>query len=324
VDAGVVLGEGPTEIPVCRDLSEAVAQAGLVPDTYIFGVAPASGVLSTHERGLVLEAIGFGMNVVHGLRVLLSDDPELAAASAARNVKILDVRRPPAEESLRVFSNRIAGVTCPRIAVLGTDRAVGVRTTAIILTRALNERGVKAVMVSTGSTGLMQGVPYGVVLDAIPFPFQSGALEAAIVDAFEAEDPDVIIVEGQGVLGHPDGSIAPVLLQGSSPDGIVLQHAPGRIHRYDSKSTPMPTPASEIDLIEAASGAKVIGLTLSHEKMQDFEIHEAIAVLGCELQIPVADALNGPRERMVEMVLSAFPELANNAEHRCRSTEPPH
>jgi uncharacterized NAD-dependent epimerase/dehydratase family protein len=209
-----------------------------------------------------------------------------------------------------IFSNRITEVTCPRIAVLGTDRAIGKRTTAIILTRALNDRGVKAVLVSTGATGLIQGARYGVAIDTIPPPLRSGELEAVIVEAFAAEDPDVIIVEGQGALSHPDCSISPVLLRGCSPDGIVLQHAPGRIHRYDSKSTPMPTPASEIDLIEAASGAKVIGFTLSHENMQDFEIHEAIAVYGCEFQIPVADALNGPPEHLAEMVLSAFPELA--------------
>ena len=88
-----------------------------------------------------------------------------------------------------MFSGHIATVTCPRIAVLGTDGAIGKRTTATILTRALNERGIKAVLVGTGQTGIMQGARYGVALDAIPCQFCSGEMEAAVVEAFEGEQP---------------------------------------------------------------------------------------------------------------------------------------
>ena len=198
LDAGVVLGEEPMAIPICRDLADALAQAGALPDYFIFGMAPASGMLSSHERGLVLEAIDLGMNVVNGLHEFLNDDPVFATASAAKNVKILDVRKPRPKKDLRLFSGRIAEVTCPRIAVLGTDCAIGKRTTATILTRALNDRGVKAVMIGTGQTCLIQGARYGVSLDAVPSQFCAGELEATIVEAFEGESPDVIIIEGQG------------------------------------------------------------------------------------------------------------------------------
>ena len=87
--------------------------------------------------------------------------------------------------------------------MLGTDGAIGKRTTATILTQALNDRGIKAVLVGTGQTGLIQGARYGVALDAIPCQFCSGEMEAAVVEAFEGEHPDVIIVEGQGALSHP-------------------------------------------------------------------------------------------------------------------------
>ncbi len=70
-------------------------------------------------------------------------------------------------------------MTCPRIAVLGTDGAIGKRTTATILTQALNERGISAVLVGTGQTGLIQGARYGVALDAIPCQFCSGEMEAS-------------------------------------------------------------------------------------------------------------------------------------------------
>ena len=98
-------------------------------------------MLSKHERSILLEAIRLGMNVVNGLHEFLNDDPEFAAASAANNVLILDVRKPRAKEDLRMFSGRISEVTCPRIAVLGSDGAIGKRTTATVLTQALNDCG---------------------------------------------------------------------------------------------------------------------------------------------------------------------------------------
>ena len=53
-DAGEVLGEAPNGIPVCANLDDAIARAGIVPDSFIFGMAPASGMLSPIERRLVL------------------------------------------------------------------------------------------------------------------------------------------------------------------------------------------------------------------------------------------------------------------------------
>ncbi len=304
-----LLGEKPNAIPICRDLADALAQAGALPDYFIFGMAPASGMLSETERELMLEAIDLGMNIVNGLHEFLNDDPEFAAASAASHVKILDVRKPRAKKDLRMFSGRIAEVTCPRIAVLGTDCAIGKRTTATILTRALNDCGVKAVMVGTGQTGLIQGARYGIALDAVPSQFCSGEMEATIVEAFECENPDVIIIEGQGALSHPAYSTTSFILRGSCPDGVVLQHAPGRAHRCDFEQMAMPTPATEINLIQTFADTKVIGLTINHENMTDAEVDAAITHYECELGIPATDALTRSPERLVEMVLSAFPEL---------------
>ena len=97
-------------------------------------------------------------------------------------------------------------------------------------------------MVGTGQTGLMQGARYGVALDAIPSQFCAGELEAVMVEAFERDRPDVIVVEGQGALSHPAFSTSAFILRGSQPDGVILQHAPGRAHRCDFADMPMPTP----------------------------------------------------------------------------------
>lgn len=309
LDAGMVLDDKANGIPISRDLDDSLALAGGRADTFIFGMAPASGMLSPHERGVVLEAMVLGMNIVNGLHEFLNDDPVFAAASIANNVTILDIRKPRAKKDLRLFSGRIAEVTCPRIAVLGTDGAIGKRTTATVMTKALNDLGIKAVLVGTGQTGLIQGARYGIALDAIPSQFCSGEMEATIVEAFEGEQPDVIIIEGQGALSHPAYLSSSFILRGSSPDGVVLQHAPGRSHRVDFETMEMPTPASEINLIQTFADTKVIGLTINHENMTDDQVGEAITEYEHELGIPATDALTRSPERLVEMVFSAFPEI---------------
>jgi uncharacterized NAD-dependent epimerase/dehydratase family protein len=309
LDAGQVLDAEPNGIPICADLDAAIALAGHVPQFFIFGMAPSSGMLSPVERRLLLRAIGLGMHIVNGLHEFLNDDPEFAAARDAHKVKILDVRRPRDKKNLRMFSGHISTVKCPRIAVLGTDSALGKRTTATILTRALNDRGIKAVMVGTGQTCLIQGARYGVALDAIPCQFCSGEMEAAVVEAYEGEHPDVIIVEGQGALSHPAYLSSSFILRGSQPQAVILQHAPARKWLGDFTDMPMPSPASEIALIEAFAATRVIGLTINHERMTDEDVTAAMSLYEVELGIPATDALTRSPDLLVDMVLRAFPGL---------------
>jgi uncharacterized NAD-dependent epimerase/dehydratase family protein len=309
LDAGTVLDGQRNGIPLCRDLDDAVALAGCVPDHFIFGIAPSSGMLSFGERAVVLDAISRGMHVVNGLHEFLNDDDEISTAALANGVTITDVRRPRDKKHLRMFSGRIAEVTSLRIAVLGTDCAIGKRTTATILTQALNDHGISAVMVGTGQTGLMQGARYGVALDAIPCQFCAGEMEAAVVDAFEGERPQVIVIEGQSALSHPAYLSSGFILKGSRPDAVVLQHAPARRWLSDFVGVPMPTPASEINLIETFADTTVIGLTVNHEGMTDAEVSAAITLYESQLGIPATDALTRPPGELVDMVLRAFPEL---------------
>jgi uncharacterized NAD-dependent epimerase/dehydratase family protein len=188
LDAGEVLGAKPNGIPIFADLDEALdhlGRAGHHVDTFIFGVAPTSGLLSLDERALMMRAMERGMGLVNGLHEFLTEDAEFVAVALASGVAIHDVRKPKAKKDLHMFSGRIAEVACPRIAVLGTDSAIGKRTTATILTQALNDRGINAVLVGTGQTGLIQGARYGIALDAIPCQFCSGEMENAVVEAWE-------------------------------------------------------------------------------------------------------------------------------------------
>ncbi len=309
LDAGTVLDGKAAGIPICANVADAIQQVGAVPDYFIFGKAPASGMLSPHERRIVLMAIDLGMNIVNGLHEFLNDDPEFAAASLAGDVRIYDVRKPRAKKDLRSFRGNLGTMPCRRIAVLGTDCAIGKRTTAVMLTRALNDYGIKTVMVGTGQTGLIQGARYGLALDAVPSQFCTGELEATITEAFQAEQPEVIVIEGQGALSHPAYSTSSFILRGSTPHGVVLQHAPARRHRCDFVQMAMPTPVSEIHLIETFSKTRVIGLTLNHEDMDETQLSAAVTEYEAELGIPVTDALRRPAHELVDMVLGAFPEL---------------
>lgn len=308
-DAGAFLDGTANGIPVLASLTQAISHAGHVPDYLICGLAPADGLLQPHQRGVLLDGIARGMHLINGLHEFLNDDVEFAAAALLANVTITDVRRPKEKKDLHLFSGRIFDVTCPRIAVLGTDGAIGKRTTATLLVQALNERGIRAVLVGTGQTMLIQGGKYGVALDALVPQFCSGEVEAQVVAAFEGESPDVIVVEGQGALSHPAYLTSAHILRGSRPAAVIVQHAPKRTVLGDFPMVAMPTVASEIALIEAFADTRVIGITVNHEHMTDDEIGASIDEYELEFGIPATDPLTRPLERLVEMVLLAFPAL---------------
>jgi len=308
-DSGSVLDDTMNHIPIFDDLDASVAHQAVIPDTLIYGMAPSTGRLSPADRGVVLNAIALGMNIVSGLHEYLGDDHEIATAASERNVTIHDIRKPKPSKDMRLFDGSVAGVKALRIAVLGTDCAIGKRTTATVLARALNAKGIKTVLVGTGQTGLMQGAKYGIAMDAVPPQFSCGELEGAIVAASEAEQPDVILIEGQGALSHPAFCTSAFILRGSQPDAVILQHAHKRAHRCDFPNMPMPTASREIALIEAFADTKVIGVTLNHEGMTDAEISETIAAQSQKLELPVTDALARPAAHLLAMVIAAYPGL---------------
>lgn len=310
-DSGELLDGVPNGVPIYGDLKTGVAHEVEVPNTLIYGMAPSTGKLSETDHGVILDAIGLGMNIVSGLHEYVGDDPEIAAAAKAGNgVSIRDIRKPRPSKDMRLFDGSITGVTSIRIAVLGTDCAIGKRTTATVLNQALNAQGIKTILIATGQTGLMQGARFGVAMDAVPPQFCCGELERTVVAAFEAEHPDVIVIEGQGALSHPAFCTSAFILRGSQPDGVILQHAPKRPHRCDFPTMPMPDPVDEIALIETFAKTKVIGMTLNHEGMNDAEVGTAIKHYAQKLGLPVTDALNRSPGHLADMVLSAFPMLS--------------
>lgn len=316
LDSGVILDGEANAIPIVANIEDALLHAKTTPDYFIFGIAPSSGLLSDSEKAIILNAMSLNMSIVNGLHEFLSDDPIFLEASIKNNVHILDIRKPKNKEELRTFSGEIHDVKCPRIAVMGTDCAIGKRTTATMLTNGLRKKGLNVVMIATGQTGIMQGAPYCVALDAVPSQFCAGELEAAIVKAYELEKPDLIIIEGQGALSHPAFSTSSFILRGACPTGVILQHAPKRLYRVDFANMPMPSIASEINLIETFSDTSVIGLALNHEGMPLDEALTTISAYSAEFGLPVTAPLLQPKEQLLQIVLSAYPLLTRKIEEK--------
>ncbi len=73
-------------------------------------MAPLTGRLSPADRGVVLDGIARGMNIVSGLHEYLSEDAEIAAEALGRNVRIRDIRKPKPSKDRRLFDGSVAGV----------------------------------------------------------------------------------------------------------------------------------------------------------------------------------------------------------------------
>ena len=305
-DAGEFLGSGPVGLPIVPDLSEALAVARdrqLPPTHFVIGLAPDGGRLSDKARLDVMDALGRGLNVDSGLHDYLSDDPELAALARARGCRIRDVRKPPPIRDLHFFSGKIDQVKALRIAVLGTDSAIGKRTTTAIVTNALDEKGISSMMIGTGQTAWMQGVRYGIVLDSLVNDFVSGEIEHAVWSAWEEQKPAVILVEGQGSLLNPAYPGGFEILAAARPHGIVLQHAPARKEYDGFPGFPLHPLATQIQALELVSGKPVIAIAVNHENIPRERLDALCREISEESGLPVTDALVHGPGALVESIL---------------------
>jgi len=292
-------------IPIYASLEEALEKAKDVK-YFIIGVATIGGLLPPEYLPVIKNAIQHGLNIVSGLHEYLSENEELARLAEEYGVKLIDVRKPRPLKEMHQFRNLSKGLGCLRIPVLGTDGSIGKRTTALIVTGALNAAGIKTVFVATGQTGLMQGSEYGVPLDSIKGDYMVGELEAEIVRAWEEKRPEVIIVEGQGSISHPAyvcGTRA--IIMASQPTGIICQHAPKRLYRNYGRDTlklPMPELRKEIAMLEMFSDSKVFAITLNHENMTREEIEKYVEIYERDFGLPCCDVLVHGAGKIVEAI----------------------
>ncbi|MDX2248936.1 MAG: DUF1611 domain-containing protein [Bacteroidia bacterium] len=309
-DAGEVLDGKYRGIPVFGSIASFL-QSGMGSAHFsILGVAHAGGAIAPEWMHSIRESIVAGMSVVSGMHQFLSENPEMVSLAAAYQVELIDVRKPKSRDELHFWSGEIHSVTCGKIAVLGTDCAVGKRTTARFLVQACRADGLKSEMIYTGQTGWMQGGKYGFVFDTTVNDFVSGEIEHAIVSCFREENPDVVFIEGQAALRNPSGPCGSEFLVSGMSDGVILVHPPGRIfykgwEKTGRKIFPL---ANEIDLIKMY-GVETLGIALNTQNLSLSDAKDWQKRFEDELSLPVVLPVEEGVEGLIPAVKQKLSEL---------------
>jgi uncharacterized NAD-dependent epimerase/dehydratase family protein len=299
-DAGEVMDGRPLNIPVFAGVEDYFGSSSGRPVYCIVGVAFSGGVLPENFRKELIDAIHRGLSIVCGLHTFLSDDPEFSRLAREKGVQLIDVRKPKPRSEYKFWSGEIYSVKTPRIAVLGTDCALGKRTTCRLLMEMCRRNGIRTEMIYTGQTGWMQGYPYGLIFDSTVNDFIGGEIERAIVACARESNPDLILLEGQSSLRNPSGPCGSEFLLSGNVKGVVLQHAPGR-RFFEDTQIPIPSIESEIELIRFY-GAEVSALTLNEEEMEEEAMQEYQEQMQQKLGIPVVRPLREGVEGLLPVV----------------------
>ena len=314
LDAGTVLDGRPSGIPIEPDIMTAVGKAqqgNFEPTHLVVGLAPDGGRLSPSARSDIHRGIRAGLNVDSGLHDFLSEDSEMVTLAEAHGVTLRDVRKPPPRDQLHFFTGKIAEVTSFKVAVLGTDSAVGKRTTAWLLVDAFQNAGLSAELIGTGQTAWMQGARYGFILDSVVNDFLAGEIEHAVWSAWSEASPDVIVLEGQGSLMNPAYPGGYEILAAGRPNVVILQHAPTR-QEYDGfPGHPMHPLQRQIEAIEIVSGKPVVAITVNHEGIPPKDLPAVCRTLADETGLPAVDVLRDGAERLVDVLKARL----SNASH---------
>ena len=304
-DAGEVLDGKPSGIPVFATIEDAVetlGASGNTPESLVIGLAPDGGRLPKEAKATISKALEMGWNVDSGLHDFLTNDASLMEIATKNNCRVRDVRKTPDRDKLHFFTGEIEKVDCLKLAVLGTDSALGKRTTAWLLVHGFRDAGQKAQMIGTGQTAWMQGAKYSMVMDSCINDFVSGEIEHAVVTAYKNEKPDVIVIEGQGSLMNPAYPGGFEILAAGRPDYVILQHAPKRLEYDGFPGYKMHSLTEQINAIEVISGKKVIAITVNHEEMEEDEILEACKQITLETKLPAFDVLKYGAKELVALL----------------------
>ncbi len=306
-DSGEVLDGKINQIPVYASLKTALEQAQyhkINPTHFVIGLAPDGGRLDHKTKLEIEKAIHARLNIDCGLHDYLTEDPHLVSLAKKHKIQLRDIRKPPGIKTLHFFNGKIEEVKCLKTAILGTDSAIGKRTTAWLLVHALKKASFETEMVGTGQTAWMQGTQYGIILDSLINDFVSGEIEHAVWSAWKEQHPQVIVIEGQGSLMNPAYPGGYEILAAARPDVIILQHAPARIEYDGFPGYPIQPLKQQIQAIELISGRKVIAVTLNHENLSLEKIDLALLKVKNETGLPAYDVLRHGAESLAQLIMT--------------------
>ncbi|HVO85726.1 MAG TPA: DUF1611 domain-containing protein [Candidatus Eisenbacteria bacterium] len=308
-DAGKVLGIGRKNIPIVRNLKEALKYK---PGAIIIGIAPPGGSLPEEWKGIVKEAIRNGLDVVSGLHYFFGDQPEFSELAKKHRVKLVDLRKPP--KNLEVLM-KLVNIKVPVVAILSTDAATGKNIVMMELAKEAEKRGFKVGAVATGQTMMLVRGDAGAAIDAIPGDFIPGTVAKMTSDVAKM-DKDLIIVEGQASLSHPAYGVETLaILYGSQPDAVIMVHDPFRGTRDGFPTMKVPSLNEEIHLIETlCPKTKVVGIAISYiynynGLKSDDEVRAAVRRAERETNLPATDVQRFGTERLFDAMAERFKQV---------------
>jgi uncharacterized NAD-dependent epimerase/dehydratase family protein len=311
-DALELLDGKKSGIYIYKDIDSALKAAkkeGKKVEYLVFGGATDGGFLPSEMYQDLLYALKLGLNVDCGLHFFLSEDPQMVEAANKSGAKIRDIRKTGAPHTLHGYTGKIREVKSFKIAILGTDSSVGKRTTAWRLIDAFEKRGIKTELIGTGQTAWLQGARYGVRMDALVNDFVAGEIENSVIEAWNNEKPEVMIIEGQGSMLNPIYPGGFEIVAASSPDVIVLQHAPNRVDYDGIVGTKIHPLKVQIEAIELISSKKVVAITLNKENLSIDELEKVKKEIEKESGLITKEGLVDNLDPIVDILLAKKSEL---------------
>jgi uncharacterized NAD-dependent epimerase/dehydratase family protein len=295
-------GETYNGVPIVASVNDALC---FDPTTAIVGVATQGGRFPPEWRELLRSCIAKGLDVENGLHEFLTEDEELRELAARHGVELRDLRKPPPDLNVPTGENlRVPA----RIALMvGSDCAVGKKTVAIELDREARGRGLAAVFVPTGQTGIAIA-GWGIAVDAVVSDFLAGAAEWLVVEGAR-RGGELLFVEGQGSLVNPAYSgVTLGLVHGAAPHAFVLCHVPGLTEIEGYPGHPVPSLPELVELHErvalAARPAKVACIALNTLGLDEGAARAAIAAAEDETGLPADDPVRFGAAVLLEATLA--------------------
>ena len=298
-DAGKILDGVKRNIPLYNNLEKSLEKSDA--DAFVIGAVSEGGYLPEGYDRAVLLALEKGLDVVSGLHEFISENPTFSKLAEKNDCIITDVRK-IFRDLKRFYTGEIKEVKSKRIAILGTDSAIGKRTIAVMINEELRKRNRKTDMIYTGQTGWMQGWPHGIVLDAMINDFISGGIEGAILDSWKDLKPDFMIIEGQGSLVHPFFPGGFEILAAGKIDGFILIDAPKRPHLDGFSQYPMPDPERVVKIAGLLTEKPLLGIGINRENMNKKDITTAKAKLKEKFKVPITEPLSEGVGKIVDFL----------------------
>jgi len=302
-DAGEVLDGIHRGIPVFANEEEVINAIHDIKYC-IIGIATIGGILPKNFIPILESCIRKNISIVNGLHDFLGNIAELVTLAKENHVELIDVRKPKDKKELHFWNASIFSVEALIIAVMGTDCALGKRTTGRLVKEACAESGINAQMIYTGQTGWLQGGQYGFIFDSTLNDFISGELEHAIVSCWKETHADVVLIEGQSALRNPSGPCGSELLVSGNAKYAILVHAPKRKYYDDiSEWGAIHSVSSEIELIKMY-GSTVIAVAINTEHCTTEEAVAFQKLYEHELELPVLLPLQQGVEKIIPVIKS--------------------